>query len=140
MYSADSYFIFFVLLHRLQVQHCHWQVLYPSQPPFRVHIRTFFKNAQILIVDPLPRQTYRIFKDAEESKQEIERMMRIISTRRAGNTGSCLPTTGTWESNILAQSTPRSYTVTYVNLLFVNPRSALDWSCICVFTEPINRL
>jgi hypothetical protein len=89
-------------------------------------VRTFFKNAQFFIVDTLPRQVYlilllylpamyfsrvsRIFEDAEVSKQEIERMIAcggtgpgMISTR-AGNNG--LPTTGTWEPNILAQSTP----------------------------------
>jgi hypothetical protein len=75
-------------------------------------------NAQFFIVDTLPRQVScfiflpcfsRIFKDAEVSKQEIERMIAcggtgpgMISTRVA----CVLPTTGTWEPNILAQSTP----------------------------------
>jgi hypothetical protein len=52
----------------------------------------------------------RIFEDAEVSKQEIERMIAcggtgpgMLSTR-VGNSG--LLTTGTWEPNILAQSTP----------------------------------
>jgi hypothetical protein len=89
-------------------------------------VKNFFKDAQFFIVDTLPRQVYlnfllylpamyfsrvaRIFEDAEVSKQEIERMIAcggtgpgMLSTR-AGN--SVLPTTGTWEPNILAQSTP----------------------------------
>jgi hypothetical protein len=86
------------------------------------------KNAQFFIVDTLPRQVYlnfllylpamyfsrvaRTFEDAEVSKQEIECMIvcgdrgpEMISTRAASG-NSVLPTTRTWEPNILAQSTP----------------------------------
>ena len=89
-------------------------------------VKSFFNNAQFFIVDTLPRQVYlnfllylpamyfsrvaRIFEDAEVSKQEIQRMIDCGGTgpgmmsAQGGNNG--LPTTGTWEPNILAQSTP----------------------------------
>ena len=89
-------------------------------------IKSFFEDAQFFIVDTLPRQLYlnfllylpamyfsrvaRIFEDAEVSKPEIQRMIDCggsgpgMMTTQFGNSG--LPTTGTWEPNILAQSTP----------------------------------
>ena len=89
-------------------------------------IKSFFKDAQFFIVDTLPRQVYlnfllylpamyfsrvaRIFEDAEVTKLEIQRMIDCggsgpgMMSTHSGNSG--LPTSGTWEPNILAQSTP----------------------------------
>ena len=92
-------------------------------------IKSFFQNAQYFIVDTLPRQVYlnfllyipamyfsrvaRIFEDAEVSKPDIQRMIDALGrggtspgmmSMHGGNNG--LPASGTWEPNILAQSTP----------------------------------
>jgi hypothetical protein len=90
-------------------------------------VKSFFKNAQLFFVDTLPRQVYlnfllylpamyfsrvsRIFEDAEVSKPDIQRIIDACGgtgpgrmSTQVGNGG--LPTTGTWEPNILAQSTP----------------------------------
>ncbi|KAF8812655.1 hypothetical protein BYT27DRAFT_7159054 [Phlegmacium glaucopus] len=95
-------------------------------------IKSFFNNTHIFIVDTLPRQFYlnfllhlpamyfsrvaRIFEDAEVSKPDIQRMIDDLGrggtatsggpgmvSMQAGNNGQ---TTGNWEPNILAQSTP----------------------------------
>jgi len=95
-------------------------------------IKYFFNNAYFFTIDTLPRQIYlnfllylpamyfsrvaRIFEDAEVSKPDIRRMIETLGregtatsgpgvmSMQAGNNG--MTTTGTWEPNILAQSTP----------------------------------
>jgi hypothetical protein len=94
-------------------------------------IKSFFKNAQFFFGDTLPRLIYlnfllylpamyfsrvsRVFEDAEVSRPDIQRMIDALGrggmgpgpglmSTHGGNNG--IRTTGTWEPNILAQSTP----------------------------------
>ena len=83
------------------------------------------KSIKSFIFDTLPRQLYlnfllylpalyfsrvaRIFEDAEVSRPDIQRMIEALGPGGPGMMSTHhngMPTTGTWGSNILAQSTP----------------------------------